>query len=295
MAVDGLAPPLQNAIVAAKKENRPVRRKGVSVSSTNGKKGAASGEIVSFEVTPLQSALNEACLMIVFLEEAPLEPRGKAGSRAKEQKSSSSEKLKRLEEELAATREQLQSVIETQDVTNEELQSANEEILSSNEELQSTNEELETAKEELQSTNEELNTVNDELRSRNIDITGGRQDLRDLLTEVRIAVVGRDLQIRQLTPPARRLLDLLPDEVGSQIVDLHHSSDIPNLAELVERSLSGGGAPVEQVVDRAGRQYRVRVVPYGLTGDKTGGCIVTLMDASLATRLSRKSSPPLPE
>ena len=189
----------------------------------------------------------------------------------------------------------MQSVIENQEVTNEELQSANEEILSSNEELQSTNEELETAKEELQSTNEELSTVNDELRSRNIDITGGRQDLRDLLTEVRIAVVGSDLQIRQLTPPARRLLDLLPDEVGSQIVDLHHSADIPHLAELVKQALSGTGAPVEQVVDHAGKRYRVRVVPYGVTGDKTGGCIVTLMDASLATRLSRKSPPALPE
>ena len=240
MAIDDLALPLQNAIAAAKKENRPVRRKGVPVSATNGKKGAASEEIVSFEVTPLKSALNEPCLMIVFLEETPLGSRGKAGSRAKQQKGSSSKKLKRLEQELATAKEHLQSVIENQEVTNEELQSANEEILSSNEELQSTNEELETAKEELQSTNEELSTVNDELRSRNIDITGGRQDLRDLLTEVRIAVVGSDLQIRQLTPPARRLLDLLPDDVGSQIVDLHHSADIPNLAELVKQALSGG-------------------------------------------------------
>ncbi len=295
MALDDLALPLQNAIVAAKKENRPVRRKGVFVSATNGKKGAASDEVVSFEVTPLQSGLNEACLMIVFLEEAPLWSHGKSGSRAKQQKGSSSKKVKRLEQELATAKEHLQSVIENQEVTNEELQSANEEILSSNEELQSTNEELETAKEELQSTNEELSTVNDELRSRNIDITGGRQDLRDLLTEVRIAVVGSDLQIRQSTPPTRRLLDLLPDEVGSQIVDLHHSADIPNLAELVEQALSGAGAPVEQVVDHAGKRYRVRVVPYGLTGDKTGGCIVTLMDASLATRLSRKSQPALPE
>ena len=109
------------------------------------------------------------------------------------------------------------------------MQSANEEILSSNEELQSTNEELETAKEELQSTNEELSTVNDELRGRNIHVTGGRQDLRDLFTDVSIVVVGSDLQIRQLMPPVRRLFDLLPEEISAQVVDRDHSADIHDL------------------------------------------------------------------
>jgi two-component system, chemotaxis family, CheB/CheR fusion protein len=180
-------------------------------------------------------------------------------------------------------------VIENQEVTNEELQSANEEILSSNEELQSTNEELETAKEELQSTNEELSTVNDELRGRNIHITGGRQDLRDLLTEVSIAVVGSDLQVRELTPAARKLLDLLPDDISAQIVDLNPPMEIPDFAELVKQALSGARVPVEQDVARAGRRYRVRVLPYGAPGDKAEGCIVTVMDVSLAARLSRKS------
>ena len=73
---------------------------------------------------------------------------------------------------------------------------------------------------------------------------------------------------------------------------MHHSADIPDLAELVEQALSGTGAPVEQVVDHAGKRYRVRVLPYGVTGHKADGCIVTVMDDSLATRLSRKSQSP---
>jgi two-component system, chemotaxis family, CheB/CheR fusion protein len=214
-------------------------------------------------------------------------------TQAKQQKGSFSNKVKRLEQELATAKEHLRSVIENQEVTNEELQSANEEILSSNEELQSTNEELETAKEELQSTNEELSTVNDELRGRNIHITGGRQDLRDLFTDVSIAVVGSDLQIRQLTPPLRKLFDLLPGEISAQVVDRDHSADVHDLGQLVKQALSGDDVPVEQVVDHAGRRYRVRVLRYGVAGNKADGCIVTLTDASVATRLSRKQ--PLPD
>jgi len=259
--------------------------------------GAAFEQIVSFEVIPLTSTLNEPCFMIVFLEEAPLWSRGKfgrAGSLPKQQKGSWNKKLKRLEQELATAKEHLRSVIENQEVTNEELQSANEEILSSNEELQSTNEELETAKEELQSTNEELSTVNDELRGRNIHVTGGRQDLRDLFTDIAIVVVGSDSQIRRVTPPVRRLFDLLPDEVSAEVIDKNHSPDISDLSQIVKEALSGDGASVERVVDHAGKQYRVRVLPYGPSGKKADGCIVTVMDASVSTRLSKKS-PPLRE
>lgn len=93
------------------------------------------------------------------------------------------------------------------------------------------------------------------------------------------------------TPPARKLVDLLPDEISAQVVDRNHSVDIPDLGQLVKQALSGDGVPVEQVVEHEGRRYRVRVLPYGAAGHKADGCIVTLMDASLATRLSRKSQP----
>jgi two-component system, chemotaxis family, CheB/CheR fusion protein len=74
MAVDDLTLPLQSAIAAARKEKRPVRRKGVTVSVAYGKKGTAIEQIVSFEVIPLKSTMNESCLMIVFLEETPYGP-----------------------------------------------------------------------------------------------------------------------------------------------------------------------------------------------------------------------------
>jgi two-component system, chemotaxis family, CheB/CheR fusion protein len=295
MAHDDLMLSLQNAILAAKKEKRPVSRTGITVKVTNGKKGASRKENVAFEVTPLRSGLNELCFMIVFREEgSPWKPgkSRKGGSHSKQRKDSSNEEIKRLEQELATAKEHLQSVVENQEAANEELQSANEEILSSNEELQSTNEELETAKEELQSTNEELSTVNDELRNRNLQMSEGQKELRDLLTGVSIAVVGNDSQIREFASESRKLLSLLPEEIGGPILDVNRPVDIPNFQQLIKQALSNSAAGGEYVVDRAGKRYRVRVLPLKGTDETIDGHIVALIDSDIAERLSKKSQLP---
>src|SRR5207237_9611839 len=136
--------------------------------------------------------------------------------------------LVHLRQELAATKEYLQSLIEQQDAANEELRSANEEILSSNEELQSTNEELETAKEELQSANEELTTVNEQLQNRNQELTQANNDLTNLLTSTAIPVVmvGGDLRIRRFTPPAKKVMNLLPGDIARPIGDIRPSAQM---------------------------------------------------------------------
>ena len=288
MAPDDLALPLQTAIAVAKKENRSVARKGIAVRGSNGKKGAAAGETISFEVVPLKSGMNELCYMIVFTEQASArEKSGKRDGKGKRENTSAAKKLKRLEQELAATKEHLQSVVETQEVTNEELQSANEEILSSNEELQSTNEELETAKEELQSTNEELSTVNDELRNRNLNITEGQKDLRELLTGVNFVLLGPDFQVRDVAASGGKLLSLLPDDISHQILDSDQFKSIPDLTQLVKQAVAVPESPAGQVMDRSGKSYRVRVFPYG-KDDKAEGYILTLIDSSIAAKLSKK-------
>jgi two-component system CheB/CheR fusion protein len=289
MAHDDLNVPLHGAILAAKKENRPLTRKGIVLKVADGKRGSGGKVSVSLEVVPLKSGMNERCFMIVFVEEATVLERSGKRAKGTQEINVTNQKARRLEQELATTREHLQSVVEDQQVTNDELQSANEEILSSNEELQSTNEELETAKEELQSTNEELSTVNDELRNRNLQIIEGQKDVRDLLTGVCFAVVGADREVRQVPAAGCKLLGILPDDIGSRIVELIHSADIPDFAHLVKQSLSGSGAPAEQVVDRTGKTYRVRSIPFG-SGDKTDGYIVTLLDSTILARLSKKSN-----
>ncbi|MGH2602390.1 MAG: diguanylate cyclase domain-containing protein, partial [Dehalococcoidia bacterium] len=185
-----------------------------------------------------------------------------------------------LRQELAATREYLQTLIEQQDAANEELRSANEEILSSNEELQSTNEELETAKEELQSTNEELSTVNEQLQHRNLELNQTTNDLTNLLTSTTIPVlmVGLDLRIRHLTPPARTIMNLLPSDLGRPIGDLKANVDMPDLEALIEEAIDQVQVREREVRDRNGRWYALRVHPYRTADNKIDGAVVVLLD-----------------
>jgi two-component system CheB/CheR fusion protein len=185
-----------------------------------------------------------------------------------------------LQQELGAMREYLQSVIEEQESTNEELKSANEEILSANEELQSTNEELQTAKEEAQSANEELATVNDELRHRNTELARVNNDLVNLLNGVGIPIVmvSRDLRVRRFTPPAEKLFNLIPTDVGRPIGDIKPNLDVPDLAPLITRVIDSLSPHEGVVKDHEGRRYYLRVRPY-VTLDKTiDGASIVLLD-----------------
>ena len=92
-----------------------------------------------------------------------------------------------------------------------------------NEELQSTNEELETSKEELQSINEELNTVNNQLNEKVGELTEANNDLANLACATEIATVFLDakLRIKQFTPRATELLNLIRFRRGTA-VGSHH-------------------------------------------------------------------------
>ena len=185
-----------------------------------------------------------------------------------------------LRQELSSTREYLQSLVEQQDAANEELRSANEEILSANEELQSTNEELETAKEELQSTNEELSTVNEQLKHRNLELNQTTNDLQNLLasTAIPVIMVGPDLRIRRLTPGARKIMNLLPADLGRPIGDLKANVDVPDLEALIGEVIEEVQVRERDVRGRDGRWYTMRVHPYRTADNKIDGAVVVLLD-----------------
>jgi len=185
-----------------------------------------------------------------------------------------------LRQELSSTREYLQSLVEQQGAANEELRSANQEVLSANEELQSTNEELETAKEELQSTNEELSTVNDQLQHRNLELNQTTNDLQNLLasTAIPVVMVGLDLRIRQITPPARKIMNFLPSDCGRPIGDLKANVDVPDLEALIAEVIDLVQVREREVQDRDGRWYLLRIQAYRTVDNKIDGAVVVLLD-----------------
>jgi len=170
--------------------------------------------------------------------------------------------------------------MEDHETMTEEYKAGNEEILSANEELQSTNEELETAKEELQSTNEELTTLNEELHNRNAELSSANSDLLNLFDNVSISVVmvGMDLHIRRFTPPAQKLLNLLPSDLGRRLSDLRPNLDLQDLAQVARDAIESVKSHEIEVHSKEGRRYQMLVRPYKTWDGRIDGAVFSFQD-----------------
>jgi len=195
--------------------------------------------------------------------------------------------LAQAQSDLLANQLYAQSLIEERDATNQELISANEEIQSANEELQSANEELETTKEELQSANEELQTVNEELQQRNNVLTQTSNDLANLLNSVNIPVLmlNNQLQIRQFTPLAERLMNIRASDIGRPIREIRLNLSMEDLEPTLQDVLDTLGTREMEVQDREGHWRLMRVRPYRTTDNKIEGVVLILVDIDELRRI----------
>ena len=271
---------LRSAIHRAKEKEMAVRTEGIRV-----QRDSHVGDIC-LEVVPLKGDLDERFFLVLFHEREAHEP---AIGQTKSQVSGRRQQMEdaRLREELQSTKANLQTIIQEQEAINEELKSANEEALSSNEELQSTNEELETAKEELQSTNEELVTVNEQLQNRNSELGQLNDDLTNLLTSFNIPILmlSGDWRIRRFTPPAEKLLNLLPGDVGRPISHVRPNIHIPDLTRLVAEVVDTMSVREREVQDLEGRWYSMRIRPYRTMDKKIDGAVLIFIDIDAARRV----------
>ncbi|MGH8614063.1 MAG: EAL domain-containing protein [Gammaproteobacteria bacterium] len=309
MARQGLFLELRSALTEAKEHHQAARREGMRVRDEQG------ARVVTIEVLPVQPrGVAASCYLVLFEEtgaagalERSSVPMASAGEPAeappagwlghwlhalrgaatlpappsgREEAPASEPEHATLRQELAATREYLQALMAQQHAADEELRSANKEILSSDEELQSTNEELETAKEELQSSNEELSTANEQFQHRNLELIQTTNDLNNLLTSTTIPVllVGPDLRIRHLTPPASKIMNLLPTDFSRPIGDLKANVDVPDLEALIGEVIDHVQVREREVCDRDGRWYALRVHPYRTSDNEIDGAVVVLLD-----------------
>ncbi len=180
-----------------------------------------------------------------------------------------------LKAELQYTKETLQATIEELETSNEELQATNEELLASNEELQSTNEEL-------QSVNEELVTVNTEYQEKIVEISEVNNDIENLLSNTRLGVIflDRRMCVRRFTPSVRKLVNLIPSDVGRRLTDLSFRtkpSDFVELAHQVLETLIPTGRLIRA---DDGTMYRLDIVPYRTTDDIIQGVVLLFVDVS---------------
>jgi two-component system CheB/CheR fusion protein len=282
MAREGLLLDLRAAIVKAKRENDTVRREGVRVRANDG------ARTVNLEVCPLRgSAADGRFYLVVFEDAAPQAPKrqeSKAKTRAQNASSGENQGLRR---ELARVREQFQDLIEDHESTTQEFSAANKEILSANEELQSTNEELETAKEELQSTNEELTTLNEELQNRNLELTATNNDLLNVLGNVNIpmVIVDNDLRIRRFTPPAQKLLNLLPGDIGRRLTQIRPNLVMHDLGPIAREAIEKATLRELEVRESDdGAWHMLRVRPYKTWDNRIDGAVLSFEDINAIKR-----------
>jgi two-component system CheB/CheR fusion protein len=284
MAREGLLVDLRAALDMAKKSNATVRKEGVQIQSEAGTRE------ISLEVVPLRGPTAQERFYVVVFQDVvrkpeALEDKGKAGRVVKMARPTAqdSELLKRESNQL---REQLRSLIEEHETTSEEFKSAHEEVLSANEELQSTNEELETAKEELQSTNEELTTLNEEMQNRNAELGSANDDLLNLLGHVDIPVVmvSNDLRIRRFTPPAQKLLNLLPGDIGRRLGEIRPNLEVEDLESLAREAIHRAVPQERQVRTNQGGWQVLHVRPYKTWDNRIEGAVIGLQDVDALKR-----------
>jgi two-component system, chemotaxis family, CheB/CheR fusion protein len=294
MAKDGLKLELRTAIYQAKQQNLAVRKDDLQITD---------GDLVrqiNFEVIPLKArGIEERYFLVLFQkatltaivgEASPLEKRPTGliltPSATPTSQLPSELKIARLSQELADTKEYLRAIIEEQEATNQNLRAASEEILSSNEEFQSSNEELETAKEEIQATNEELNTINDELQRSNHEATEVSNDLQNLISSTNIPslMLGSDLCIRSFTPLAQSVLRLIPTDVGRPLWDINHALTVTDLESQIREVINTLKTKEQEVQDRDGHWYDLRIRPYYTLDHKIDGAMVILVDIDALKR-----------
>jgi two-component system CheB/CheR fusion protein len=273
MLRDGLLAEVRAAINQTKIENAAVIRERVRLIEGD------HSRLVKIEILPFKVPPTGVRFFLVLFQDQPSElpPAAPAPSATPTE---AEQQVVQLQQEIGALREYLQSVIEEQESTNEELKSANEEILSANEELQSTNEELQTAKEEAQSANEELATVNEELRHRNAELARVNDDLMNLLSGVNIPIimVGRDLRIRRLTPPAEKVFNLIPTDVGRPISDIKPNLKVEDLSRHIAAVIDTLTSFESEVQTNDGHWYTLRIRPYVTLDKKIDGASIVLLD-----------------
>ena len=284
MAREGLLVDLRAALDAAKKTNATVRKEGVQIQSE------AGAREINLEVVPLRGPTAQERFYVVVFQDAAGKPAlaEDKGKRSKNLKMSPAatrdhEALKRETNQL---REQLRSLIEEHESTTEEFKAAHEEVLSANEELQSTNEELETAKEELQSTNEELTTLNEEMQNRNAELGSANNDLLNLLGHVDIPVVmvSNDLRIRRFTPPAQKLLNLLPGDIGRRLGEIRPNLEVEDLETLAREAISRATSLQREVRTKDGGWQVLNVRPYKTWDNRIEGAVISLQDVDALKR-----------
>lgn len=261
MTRGGLRAGLRSAWTKALKTKRTAHFEGLILQGESGRRRVR----ITVQPMPLLGE-SDGTFMVVFTDLGAADSR--EGASTTTPSGDSERMVEMLEAELLRTREELERAVQDLEAANEELKSSNEELLSMNEELQSANEELETSKEEVEAAKRALEDSN--------------ADLVNLLHSTQIATIFLDESgaIRNFTPAASRLYNLLPGDVGRPLShQTHNFVDAPPLPPAQQVTLADALHDVEVTLE-GGQTFIRRVTPYRKSDGSNAGTVITFIDIS---------------
>src|SRR5262249_10068975 len=97
-------------------------------------------------------------------------------------------------------------------------------------------------------------------------------------TNIPVVMVGGDLRIRRFTAPAKKVMSLLPTDVGRPIGDIKPAVMVPDLESMIESVIESVQSQERVVRDRDGRWHALRVYPYRTQDHKIDGAVLLLVD-----------------
>jgi PAS domain S-box-containing protein len=111
-------------------------------------------------------------------------------------------------------------------------------------------------------------------------------DLINLLSSVQMAIImlGSDLRIRRFTPLAEKILNLIPADVGRPISDIKLNINVPELEQLLMGVIDTVTPREQEVQDKQGRWYSLRIRPYRTLENKSDGAVLVLVDVDTLKR-----------
>ncbi|XLZ72135.1 CheR family methyltransferase [Massilia sp. SR12] len=135
---------------------------------------------------------------------------------------------------------------------------------------------------EMQSNNDALSQRNAELTLRLAYADKAHDDLYDLVASADLATVFVDpaLQVRQFTPRAASIFNLIERDVGRHLLDITNRLDYPALAADVAQTFATLQPLEREVKASGGLHYIVRVRPFRNADDAILGAVLTFFDFS---------------
>jgi two-component system CheB/CheR fusion protein len=114
-----------------------------------------------------------------------------------------------------------------------------------------------------------------------VELTLANNDLLNLLDNVSIPVVivGNDLHIRHFTPPAQKLLNLLPGDIGRRLTEIRPNLEMHDLGQMARDTIDSITThELEVRGSEGGRWHLMRVRPYKTWDNKIEGAVLSFQD-----------------